>query len=167
MKEKKQVIADKKAGPVAKQRAVSTNAATVGAKKPDKLLSSRQGSADGPRADAKTLPINRNLVKTPNVNDRNAKPGDFEGVEKQTRIKKPDHNLAAEGAKLDNLAMKYSSERGDKTFLQKRRVNIEKVNEKLGFFGGGILEAPENQEVVLEAPKNEDEMEYEGNPFED
>ena len=56
-------------------------------------------------------------MKTPNVNDRNAKPGDFEGAEKQTRVKKPDLNLAAEGAKLDNLAMKYSSERGDKNFL--------------------------------------------------
>lgn len=66
--------------------------------------------------------------------------------------------------------MKYSSEKGDKTFLQKRRVNIEKVNEKLGFFGGGILEQPENKEVVLEAEvkgKNEEDLEYEGNPFED
>lgn len=65
----------------------------------------------------KSVPINRNLVKTPNVNDRNAKPGDFEGAEKVTRIKKPDINPAAEGAKLDNLALKYSSEKGDKNFL--------------------------------------------------
>lgn len=67
----------------------------------------------------------------------------------QTRIKKPDQNLAAEGAKLDNMSLKYSSEKGDKNFYQKRRVNIEKVNESLGFFGGGILDQPEAVDVTL------------------
>ena len=50
-------------------------------------------------------------------------------------------NLAAEGAKLDNLALRYSGEKGKKHFFQKRRVNIEKVNEKLGYFGGGIMDS--------------------------
>jgi hypothetical protein len=29
-------------------------------------------------------------------------------------------------------------------------MNIEKVNEKLGYFGGGILDQPKDEEVVLE-----------------
>lgn len=41
-------------------------------------------------------------------------------------------------------------------------MNIEKVNEKLGYFGGGILDQEEAKEVVL---THEDT--YEGNPFED
>lgn len=57
--------------------------------------------------------------------------------------------------------MKYSSDKGDKTFFHKRKVNIEKVNEQLGFFGGGsIVEPPESREVVLEMTGGE-------NPFEE
>jgi len=57
--------------------------------------------------------------------------------------------LAAEGAKLDNLALKYSGDKGKNQFFNKRRVNIEKVNEKLGYFGGGIMDSDEGKEVTL------------------
>jgi hypothetical protein len=89
--------------------------------------------------DRPTLPVIRNAARSAGI-DGAAKAGDFEGVEKQTRIKKPERNPAAEGAKLDNLNLKYSSEKGNKQFFHRRRVDIQKVNEKLGFFGGGILE---------------------------
>lgn len=67
-------------------------------------------------------------------------------------MKKPEKNLAAEGAKLDNLALRYSGEKGNKQFFHKRRVNIEKVNENLGYFGGGIMDNDEGEVVTLEAP---------------
>ena len=60
-------------------------------------------------------------------------------------MKKSEKKLAAEGAKLDNLALRYSGEKGKKQFYNKRRVNIEKVNEKLGYFGGGILDPQEGE----------------------
>lgn len=51
-------------------------------------------------------------------------------------------------------------------------MNIEKVNEKLGYFGGGILDPHEEEEVVLHggqstSPERENEFGFEGNPFED
>jgi hypothetical protein len=55
-------------------------------------------------------------------------------------VKKAEKNLAAEGAKKDNMGLKYSAERGKKQFFSKRRMGIEKVNERLGYFGGGILD---------------------------
>lgn len=85
---------------------------------------------------------NRNLARSAAVDDRTGNLGSVDKIEKQTRIKKPDKNLAAEGAKLDNLAFKYSGDKGNTHFFHKRKVNIEKVNEKLGFFGGGILDQP-------------------------
>ena len=82
-------------------------------------------------------------------------------------MKKSEKNLAAEGAKLDNLALRYSGEKGKKQFYNKRRVNIEKVNEKLGYFGGGILDPQEGEQVTLEAPSSPGGRTSEYNPFED
>ena len=45
-------------------------------------------------------------------------------------------------------------------------MNIEKVNEKLGYFGGGILDQEEAKEVVLVGGQESTDY-YEGNPFED
>ena len=41
-------------------------------------------------------------------------------------------NPAAEGAKLDRKGVKYSGEKGNNTFFQKRKANIEEVNKRLG-----------------------------------
>ena len=49
------------------------------------------------------------------------------------RIKKAMSNPAKEGAILDRKGIKYSGERGTKTFFKRRRENIEKVNHKMGF----------------------------------
>lgn len=42
-------------------------------------------------------------------------------------------------------------------------MNIEKVNEQLGFFGGGILDQPDPKDVTLEG----DPGETIENPFEE
>ena len=47
-------------------------------------------------------------------------------------MKKSALNPAAEGAKLDRKGVKYSSEKGNKNFFEKRKQNIERVNERLG-----------------------------------
>lgn len=53
--------------------------------------------------------------------------------EKGARVKKPPVNPAAEGAKLDRKGVRYSGDKGNKTFFSKRKQNIERVNERLGF----------------------------------
>jgi hypothetical protein len=90
------------------------------------------------------------LSRSAGIPETSVKAGDFETEEKRGRVKKSEKNLAAEGAKLDNMGLKYSADRGKKQFFNKRRMNIEKVNEKLGYFGGGILDQPKEEEVVLE-----------------
>jgi hypothetical protein len=89
------------------------------------------------------------LARSAGIPETSVKPGDFETEEKRQRIKKADKNLAAEGAKLDNLGLRYSGEKGTKQFYNKRRLNIEKTNEKLGYFGGGILDNPTEEDVTL------------------
>jgi hypothetical protein len=46
-------------------------------------------------------------------------------------------NPAADGAKLDRKGIKYSGERGVKSFFNKRRENIERVNNKMGYMSSG------------------------------
>ena len=67
--------------------------------------------------------------------------------DKSQRIKKPPINPAAEGAKLDRKGIKYSSEKGNKSFFTKRKQNIERVNEKLGF---GPSQENEDEEDMTE-----------------
>lgn len=98
----------------------------------------------------KTLPLRGGLARSAGIPEANIKPGDFETEEKRGRVKKPVKNLAAEGAILDNMSLKYSAERGKKAFFNNRKMNIEKVNEKLGYFGGGILDQPKDEDVTLE-----------------
>ena len=73
-----------------------------------------------------------------------------EEKERLKRIKKSELNPAAEGAKLDRKGVKYSGEKGTKTFFSKRKHNIERVNERLGFIqpdSEGFFQYEEVQDV--------------------
>ena len=50
----------------------------------------------------------------------------------------PGINPAAEGARLDRKGVKFSGEKGNKNFFDRRKQNIERVNERLGYGRGGF-----------------------------